>query len=225
MKLQKLGGYASIVLFCANIALAAIIISVFRNLAGLEVYDPAKMMAAYQASTTALSADHLFSLLVGILFVMIAMALQERMQAHAPHLMRFAVIAVSIYFALQLMAGMSGFYRDVLIAQMGDNSAYRAFLVFHECFLSAAVFALGWGFLAIGWAAVSTRALPRALGYILLVFGLLEVCAFAFSISQRGIEPVIAYLIGEIALLWLGIALLRKGQPKLTTKEMERPVS
>ena len=162
MKLQKLGGYASLVVLCASIAVGAMTSGALRNLTGLEIYDPAKMMAAYQSSTTALSVDHLLSLLTGILFVLIAMALQERMQAHAPHLMRFAVIAVSVYFALQLMAGMSGFYRDVLIAQMGDNSAYRAFLVFHESFLFAAHFALGCGFLAIGWAAVTTSRTERA---------------------------------------------------------------
>ena len=220
MKLQKLGGYASLVLFCATIAVGAMTTGAFRNLAGLEIYDPAKMMVAYQSSTTALSVDHLLSLLAGILFVVIAMALQERMQAHAPHLMRFAVIAVSVYFALQLMAGMSGFYRDVLIAQMGDNSAYRAFLVFHESFLYAAVFALGWGFLAIGWAAVTTRALPRALGYILLVSGLLEVCAFISSVWGVGVGSIwsvgvgVANLIVPIGWLWLGIVLLRKGQPQ-----------
>jgi hypothetical protein len=48
MKLQKLGGYASIALVCASIAALGILIPILQR---LDMYDPVEMVAAYQAST------------------------------------------------------------------------------------------------------------------------------------------------------------------------------
>ena len=50
MKLQKLGGYESIVLVCLNIARVGILVALFGEVAGLDIYDPTKMMAIYNSS-------------------------------------------------------------------------------------------------------------------------------------------------------------------------------
>ena len=132
MKLQKFGGYASIVLVCLNIAMVGILITVFSGVAGLDIYDPTKMMAVYHASTASFWIYYVLSIFTGILTLLVAVALQERMQATAPNLMRLAVIAVSIFFAFALSAEMSGIYRNVIVGQTNDSSSFRVFLVLHE---------------------------------------------------------------------------------------------
>ena len=214
MKLQKFGGYASIVLVCLNIAMVGILITVFSGVAGLDIYDPTKMMAVYHASTASFWIYYVLSIFTGILTLLVAVALQERMQATAPNLMRLAVIAVSIFFAFALSAEMSGIYRNVIVGQTNDSSSFRVFLVLHEYLYFAGIWALGWGFLLIGCAALRTGALPKMLGYAILVYGLLSISQFAFSISQITVGLGIWFLVGLIAFVWLGVTLLREKQPQ-----------
>ena len=216
MKLQKLGGYASIVLVCFNIAMVGIFINIFNGVAGLDIYDPTKMMAIYNASTASFLTYYVLSILTGILTLLVTVSLQERMQATAPNLTRLAVIAVSIFFALALSAEMSGIYRNVIVAQTNDSSSFRVFLVLHEHLYFTGVTALGWGFLLIGCAALRTGALPKMLGYILLVYGLLSISQFAFSISISllAVGLSVWFLVGLIVFVWLGVTLLKREQPQ-----------
>jgi hypothetical protein len=210
MKLQKLGGYASLVLACFYIAMVGILATVFSGIAGLDVYDPTKMMAIYHASTASFWTYYVLSILTGILTLLVAVALQERMKAIAPNLMRLAVIAVSIFFALALCAEMSGIYRNILVTQLNDTSSFRVFLVMHECLYFAGVSALGWGFLLIGSAALRTGALPKTLGYIILAYGLFSISQFAFSVAQVPVGLGVWFLVGLIVFAWLGVTLLRR---------------
>jgi hypothetical protein len=189
-------------------------------LSGLDIYDPAKMMAAYHASTMSFWTYYVFSILTGILTLIVTVALQERMGANAPHLMRLAVIAASVNFALVLAAEMSGIYRNVIVAQLNDASTFRAFLVLHEHLAFAGVNALGWGLLFIGWAILRTGALSKMLGYIILADGLLSISQFAFSISQFVLGTTVWSLVDLIAFVWLGVALLRKAEPQPAAKAM-----
>ena len=214
MELQKLGGYASIILVCFNIAMMGILVTLFSDVAGLDVYDPAKMMAIYHASTASFWTYYVLSIFTGILTLLVAVALQERMQATAPNLMRLAVIAVSIFFAFTLSAEMSGIYRNSIVAQTNDLSSFRVFLVLHEYLYFAGLSALGWGFLLIGCAALRTGALPKMLGYVLLVYGIFSISQFAFSISQIAIGLGVWFLVGFIVFVWLGVILLAKEQPQ-----------
>ncbi len=222
MKLQKLGGYASIVLVCLNIVTAGIMGSLFQGLGGLDFYDPAKMMAAYNASPVGFLTCYVLSILTSILILLVTMALQERMRANAPNLMHLAVIAASISLALVLSAETSGIYRNVIAAQLNDASTFRVLLVLHESLYFAGVSAFGCGFLLIGWAILRTGALSKMLGYIVLAFGLLSAGRFATSISPAPIVDVIwmvaGLIVGLIASGWLGVALLRKEQPQPAAK-------
>jgi hypothetical protein len=214
MKLQKLGGYASIVLACLNIAMVGILVNLFSEIAGSDVYDPAKMMDIYHASTVSFWIYYVLSIFTGIFTLLVAVALQERMQATAPNLMRLGVIAVSIFFAFALSAEMSGIYRNTIVAQTNDPSSFRVFLVLHEYLYFAGISALGWGFLLIGCAALRTGALPKMLGYMILIYGIFSISQFAFSISQIAIGLGIWFLAGLITFVWLGLTLLRNEQPR-----------
>jgi hypothetical protein len=202
MKMQKLGGYASIVLTLVSIVSYLIIISI----PGLSIYDPAKMMAAYQVAPMSFLAVYFLGVLSCILILLIALALQARMNDNAPYLMRLVVIAASIYAALMLTTEISGLYRNMILAPTKDFSAIRAFLVLHACLSYSAALAWGLGLLLIGWAALRTRALSRILGCIVLAYGILEVLG-----GQSG--NIIIILLSSIAYVWLGVALLRNPKP------------
>jgi hypothetical protein len=216
MRLQKLGGYASIVSACIIIVNIVILAMIFRSFTQLEIYDPVKMMDAYNTYTVAFRVYYVLGILTGVLIAFIAIVLQERMQTGAPQLMRLAVIGASGYFVFAIGAEISGIYRNVVLSQINDPAAFRSFLVLHECFASISFNALGWAVLFIGWSALKTRALPRILGYIMLVYGIADIVV-TVSIIELAIP--IGLLVGVIVFAWLGIVLLRQQQPNLPAQE------
>ena len=216
MKLQKLGGYASIILAGIIIVNIVILAIIFQGFTQLEIYDPVKMMDAYNTYTIAFRVYYVLGILTGVLIAFIALVLQERMQAGAPQLMRLAVIAASGYFVFAIIAEMTGIYRNIVLSQINDPAAFRSFLVLHECFAGAAFNALGWALLFIGWSALRTRALPRLLGYIILVYGIADIVV---TVSIIEVAIPVGLLLGVIVFAWLGIVLLGKQQPNRTAQE------
>lgn len=212
MKLQKLGGYVSIILACISVVAVGILAAIFQGFTGLDIYDPVKMMAAYNTFTIAFRVYYVLGVLTGVLIAFIALVLQERMQDSAPQLMRLAVIAASAYLALAITTEMTGIYRNVVLSQISDPPAFRSFLVLHECLAGAAYNAWGWGLLFIGSAALRTRALPRVLGYIILVYGIAEIVV---TVSKIELAIPIGLFLGIIVFVWLGVALIRKPEPSL----------
>jgi hypothetical protein len=210
MKLQKLGGYASIVLVCIYIVSAIIVIPVLQGITGLDIYDPVKMSDAYQASPMAFLIYYILGILIAILTLLVFLALEERMRTDAPHLMRLSVISASAYSALYITAMIGGFFRNVLVSATNDMSTFRTFLVFHEFLSTAAISVLGWGLLLIGWATIRTRILPLILGYIIFIFGIWAIILFAFVASQFTFGIYIYALLSLIVFTWLGVVLLRK---------------
>lgn len=216
MKLQKLGGYASIVLAGIIIVNIIILVMIFRNFTQLEIYDPVKMMDAYNTYTIAFRMYYVLGILTGVLVVFISLVLLERMKAGAPQLMRLAVLGASGYFVFAIIAEMSGIYRNIVLSEINDPAAFTSFLILHECFASASFNALGWAFLFIGCSALITRALPRILGYIMLVYGIVNIIA---TVSIIEISIPLGLLFGVLVFLWLGIVLLRQQHPNLTAQE------
>ena len=216
MKLQKLGGYASIILACINVIANLILLPTVQEFSGLgDLYDPTKMMAAYQAAPISFCATYIMGIMVGILILVLFLALEERMKDKATYLMRLSMIAASAFAVMYITTMIGGFFRNMLITGMNDPSAFRVFLVLHEFLGSAAFHMLGWGLLMIGWAALKTHRLPQALGYITLLCGIVLIITFAFAISASRIGMTIQGLLALVTLLWLGIALLKNPEPDL----------
>jgi hypothetical protein len=213
MKLQRLGGYACVLLVLVEIASSSILISIFRGFTGLDIYDPVKMIAAYQGSISFFWAFYILGIFNGILTLLVVLALRERMQAKAPTMMLLAVVAASAFAALSITGMIGGFFRNILLGQMNDISAFRVFLVLHEFFFSAAASAMGWAFLMIGCAAIRTRGLPRALAYAILPFSISMIIQFSFAVSQFQLGNNIASFLWLIVFVWLGVVLLRKPKP------------
>jgi hypothetical protein len=221
MKLQKLGGYASIISICVvaiAIGLAALTLPRLGLSLSSPVPDPLKVMAAYEASPITFRALQPFGILIAIALILVALALQERMRANAPDLMRMAVIAASVAFALLLANAISGTSGMLSIASNKDVSAYRAFTMVQNGLSSAAFNAWGWALLLMGWAAIRTGALPRTLGYICLVCGIGFVIGFAIP-NIPGVVGLAAFfvavLLNIIGAIYLGVVLLRKQEPSM----------
>jgi len=207
MKLQKIGGVGSIGLACLCAIYLVFFFLVFPSL-GLvgpnDWIDPVKGIAAGSASPISFFLFNLESILFSIAFVLIVLALLERMQASAPNLMRIVVIGVSIACALWLAAALIDIVAKPSIISAKDASAFRVAMGVVLGLYIAGDHALGWVLLLIAWAALKTRGLPRILSYLLVLSGILGILEFAA-------QPLMFVLIlmGIIWGPWLGVVLLR----------------
>lgn len=216
MKLQRLGGYASIILIGITIVLFAAYL--YPGLPGTlqsgDTYDPVKLMKAEADAPSAFriffAEIHVGTIFYSILIILIALSLQERMQASAPNLMRLAVIAIVISSALTITFAIAGSVGHSPMISAQDVSAYKAFLVMLLGLSAAANHIGGWGMLLIGWVGFRTRSLPRLLSCFILASGVLSV--FGFANSQVDAINTVLFL---ISFLWLGVVLLRKPEPGL----------
>ena len=207
MKLQKIGGVGSIGFACVCAIYLVFFFLVFPSL-GLvgpnDWIDPVKDMAAWGASPITFFLFNLGSILLGIAFVLIGLALRERMQASAPNLMRIAVIGVSIACALWLAVGLIDIVGRPSIVSAKDASACRAVMGVYLGLVIAGDHAGGWALLLIGWAALKTRGLPRILSYLLMLNGILAILEFA-------VQPFmfVGVFLSIVWGVWLGGVLLR----------------
>ena len=207
MKLQKIGGFGSIgSAFLCAICLV-ILLLVFPRLGLVEPRDwndPVKGFDAGSASPITFFILNLEFILWSIAFILIVMALRERMQASAPTLMRIVVIGVSITCALWLAAGLIGIIGMPSIVSAKDASAFRAVMAMSLGLSTAGDTALGWALLLIGWAALKTKGLPRILSYFSILKGVVMILEFA-------VQPLmlVGLLLGIVFYPWLGIVLLR----------------
>jgi hypothetical protein len=137
------------------------------------------------------------------------MALAERLQAGAPHRMRYAVAAAFVASTLFLANSMLGIVGGQILAQVTDagliGPANVAFTAVSQGVLGGAIFAASVS--AILWAGsgLSTRGLPATLCYVVLLAG-------AVGIIQLFVVPLVLvlFVLNVIWSLWLGSVLLRK---------------
>jgi hypothetical protein len=207
MKLQKIGGFASIGHAILLVIFLVIQLLVFPHLGlvGLSDWsDPAKSFNAINASPITFFIFELVFILLSIAVILVVLALRERMQASAPNLIRIAVIGASISCALWLAIGLTGIAGMPSIVSAKDASAFRAVMAVLFGLGIAADSAWGWALLLFGWAALRTGGLPRILSYFFVLRGVVMILDFA---AQPLI--VIGLLLGIVFWPWLGIVLLR----------------
>jgi len=207
MKLQKIGGFGSIgsAFLCAIYLVILLLVFPSLGLVGPSDWnDPVKGLDAGSASPITFFLLNLESILWSIAFILIVLALRERMQASAPNLMRIAVIGVSITSALSLAAGLIGIVGMPSIVSAKDASAFRAVMAMFFGLITAADHALGWALLLSGWAALKTAKLPKILSYGLVIKGVVMILEFTA-------QPLtlVGLLLGIVFWPWLGIVLLR----------------
>ena len=207
MKLQKVGGYASLAIAFLFIVFLIIIFVVMPRL-GLagpgDFGDPAKWIAAVNASGLPFLLLSYVFILFSIVFILIVLALRERMQAESPHLVQISVIGASIFSALFLAAGVIGIAALPSIASANDISAYRAVNKVMFALLFAGAHASGWVLLLSGWGALKSRRLPKILSWLQMLLGIAWIAEFAVEPLQV-LDAIPAIVWG----VWLGVVLLR----------------
>ena len=166
--------------------------------------DPIKGMNAESASPITFVLFNLDLILWGMAFVLIILALRERMQPKTPNLMRLAVIGVSTTYAAMLATGLIGILGMPSIVTAKDASAYRAFMGIYFGLMVLGDHAAGWAVLLSGWAALKTRSLSRIFGYFSVLVGIVFIIEFA----AKPLMPV-SLVLSIIWGVWLGAVLLR----------------
>jgi len=201
MRLQKLGGFASIGIGCILVIGTVLHLRIWPPNGG---EDPAKYLEAIDASPIEAFIYNLLSVLGSIAIVLVVLAVRDRMEKMAPNLMRIVVICGSIGGALWLTASFTGIAGVPEILNAKDLSASMVVVAFTEGLLGASEHAMGWALLLICWAALRNKDLPKSLSLVLGIKGILMIVTFGmFPLQLAGA------LLGVFAYPWLGIALLR----------------
>lgn len=207
MKLQKIGGVASIgfACLCAIFLVFFFLVCPRLGLVGSSDWiDPVKINAAWSTSPITLVLFNFVPILFSIALILIALALRERMQAGVPNLMRVVVIGVSITCALLLASALIEITTSPTIASAQNLSTRRAVTAIYFGLIFAGDHAMGWVLLLIGWAALKTRCLPRILSYLTMLYGIVLVLEFAVPPFMN-----VGVILGIIWGVWLGGVLLR----------------
>lgn len=210
MNLQRVGGFASVVNTFLGLVFLIILVVVFPHLGFVgssDWNDPVKGIAAWTSSYGPFFSFNIDYILMSIASLLTILALQDRMQAGAPTLMRIAVIVTAIACALWVAAGFVPISGKPLIISSNDTSAYRAVMCVFLGLSNAGDHVFGWACLVTGWAALRTRKLSR----ILIFFLMLEGFVFIFDFCSMPIA-LVAVVFYIIISLWLGVVLLRSNE-------------
>ena len=203
MRIQKIGGFASIVLGCILAIYVVLVLLGVVQTVGWE--DPVKALeAAASTSPVTQFISHLLSVIGGITVVLIVLAVRDRMANMAPNLMRIVVIGGSIGGALWLTATFTEIAGVPAILNAKDASAYMAAMALTDGLLGASEFALGWALLLIACVALKHRDLTKMLCYVLALKGAVMIVTFGVSALQTA-----GAVLGIISYPWLGIMLMR----------------
>jgi hypothetical protein len=213
MKLQKLGGYAAIAALFLTMAYE--LFAIFLKSRTAFTDSPVKDMAANLAMPTEFSVLHLLLIVSSIIGFMWALALHERMQANAPYLTRIMLIAFSSYTAMRIVESFLGFQIIAVLAPMQDLSAFKAFTSVIESLHNASNHIFGWYVVFLGCAVLRTHAFSWIIGWLFLLEGILLMAEKIASILG-----LISASASVIAIVWIGIAMIRQKQPQSAPKEM-----
>lgn len=209
MKLQKIGGYASIIGVCAYFVAVLI-----YNSVGLPD-DPVKAMETYQAAPFQSSMALLFITAAYIIYLVYFLALYECMHADAPYLTWVMLIAFSVAAAfgtLETVVFVSGMDQ---IAPTRDISAYRTLNAVFLGIHNAGCPAIGWACLLAGWAILKTRAFSSILGWLVVAAGITWLIEFVVPQLPLGAPATYLTFVSNIL---IGISLIRK-KPVLSAVE------
>lgn len=208
MKIQKVGAYASFAIALLFVVFIVLIFGVFPSVGLIgptDIENPVKSIDAMNASSLPFNLLSLNLILFSIVFILIILALGERMRINAPHLMLISVIGAAIFSSMFLAAGVINFAALPSIAKANDISAYRAAQKVTFALLFAGAHASGWTLLLSGWAALKAKGLPRILSGFQMLLGIAWLAEFIVTPLQvLNAIPAIVWSV------WLGTVLLRR---------------
>lgn len=208
MKLQKLGGYAAIIYACL------FLISAFLGMRAQRIGnldDPINAMATISSSPNGFYFNYNLQLVIYILFLIVIIALSERMKAHAPIITLAAVIAASVSTAAGVFMALANTTAIELIVPTNDVSAYTAFHAITQSLWHFIGQSLGWVGLLIGIAVLKTNAFQKTPAWLFILMGIFWVLRLPILIKLNiiGIVPFLLLFVGTF---WFGIAMIRQKQ-------------
>ncbi len=212
ISLQRTAGAVALLQAAAFLATGVFGVAVLPTLgiSGSEAFrDPARVLPVGNSPLLWLS--HLPNVVFSLTLVMLALAFADRLHGQTPMLTRLsvaaAVIASAAFLVLGIvrMVGIPELARLSAEGQAAAGPAYLALNIVTHGFQIAGIFAWGWWALLASWAALRSAELPRLLGYLGLLWGVIGILAFAVAPFS-----LIGVLIGLVWSVWLGVVLVRQ---------------
>lgn len=216
--LQKLGGVAALVAAATTLVGAAVFMALLKPKGlGTENPDPTRIVALLADNETAMYA-WLFIIFIpfGMCLIVLAAALYQRMKASSIVSAQAVAVVGLIYASLVIVIGTLSLNDLTTVVRIYGENPDRAATAW--TILDTVETGLGGGggetvlsglwLVAICWAALRTRVLPRPLNYVGLVTGLAGILAVLAWTDLTNV-----YAAGLLVwFVWLGVAMLRKTQ-------------
>lgn len=213
--LQKMGGVAALVMAATWVVAFAVLLGVLMPAgfydAGVTAVEQARIITGNQALA---SISYLIPYVAwGILLVVLALALHDRLKAGAPAVAQIATAIGLIWAGLVIASGLVATLGIRAVGEIYGKDAAQAGAVWAP--VDTVVGGLGgeageilggvW-LLLIGWAALRARELPRAVSFLGIVLGVAGILTVV-----PPLEPASSlYGLGLIVwFVWLGIVMLR----------------
>ncbi|MBK8050297.1 MAG: DUF4386 family protein [Anaerolineales bacterium] len=207
---QKLGGLAALFEAAAYL-LGMVFFIVVLDSTG--VVEPAQQIALLVNNQLSMQTVILLTYVVfGIMLVLLALALHDRLRDGAPAIMQTATVFGLIWACLLIASGMvynSG--QAAVVALAGSDplpavAAWVAIDAVHGGLGGEAEVLGGLWTLLVSWAALRSGQLPRVLNYLGLVVGFAGIASIIPGLTMM----VAIFALGQIAwFVWLGILMLR----------------
>lgn len=213
--LQKIGGVAALAMAATFVVAFAVLLGVLTPAGyfdeGVTALESARIITDNQAVATI---GYLIPYVAwGILLVVLALALHDRLKAGAPAVAQIATAIGLIWAGLVIASGLVATLGIRVVSELYGTDAAQAGAVWAPVETVASGLGGGAGevlggvwLVLIGSAALRTRELPRALSFLGIVLGVAGILTVVPSL-----EPASSlYGLGLIVwFVWLGIAMLR----------------
>jgi hypothetical protein len=212
--LQRMGGVAALIMAATFVVGFAVFLTVLMPAgyfdAGVDPVQKAAILADNQAIA---SISYLISFVVfGILLVVLALALYERLKAGAPGMAQTATAFGLIWAGLVIASGMVANVGIGTVIDLYGNDPAQAGSVWLA--IESVQLGLGGGneiagglwVLLIGWAALRAGPLPRALNYLGVVIGVAGLLTVVPALEAIGLLFGLGLIVWFV---WVGIFLLR----------------
>lgn len=202
--IQRIGGYAALFQGLLLLVLFAMFVVVLPSQGFLlrDFGDFSKVIPVMPSFNIV----NAIAVLRSFVFLLIILAVRERIQTGAPNRMRLAVIGASIASTLLLAQGMMGIVGWPILIQNPSvaPTAGLALQAVSWSLINSAFIAEGWTSMLFGWAALTSRTLSAPLSIIVMLSGALGL--FAPAVGVLVIAGIVLFIVWSV---WLGIALLQ----------------
>jgi len=218
--LQKAGGVASIglgMLFISYMMLLFIVLPA-QGFGPGTLNDPEHGISFLATSILPMLIDFIY-IGMSVAFVLIALALYERLRSVAPDVMQISTTAGLIASVLFLGYAMINFVGSPVAVSIYGRDAitgstlYLALRTMANGLNAAALFASGWSILLAGWSAHGSGQWSNLLSYLMIGAGLAMMISFV--LLPVGLLGVI---LAPVWSIWLGLIFLHNPQNTLAVK-------